>query len=239
MTRLHSTQSPKTPHREVDAKTTTNGSSITKSGQGFKKSVRSQNLLVVGLGNPGSEYDGTRHNIGFAALDAFATANKGVLKSTSKFGADYGAIRIGNKNIGLLKPTTFINNSGKPLKAIMEHFKLQPTDIIVLADDISLDCGDAKIKAKGSHGGHNGHRDIEAVLGSREYTRVRIGVGAPISRGDMVDHVLSSFSSSEQIHMVAAVSECCDIISDWIAQDDLQIVLDKYNIRQQPTSSST
>ena len=233
-TRLCSTRPPSRDLAQVSDPTSSgNGSGSsrsTKSGQGFgKKSTRSHNLLVVGLGNPGSDYDGTRHNVGFAALDAFAVANKGILKSTSKFGADYGAIRIGNKNVGLLKPTTYINNSGKPLKAIMEHFKLQPADILVLADDVSLDCGDVKIKARASHGGHNGHRDIETILGTREYTRVRIGVGAPATRGDLVSHVLSSFSSSEQLHISTAVAACCNIITDWVSQDDLQFVIDKYN----------
>ncbi len=106
----------------------------------------------------------------------------------------------------------------------MEHLKLQPKDILVLADDVSLDCGDVKVKAKASHGGHNGHKDIETVLGTREYARVRIGVGAPSSRGELVNHVLRSFSSSEQINMSSAVAVCCDI-----AQDDLHVVVDKYN----------
>ena len=206
--------------------------------RGFKPPIspRSQNLLIVGLGNPGPDYDGTRHNIGFAALDAFAAMHPGgALKATSKFGADYGAIRVGTKNVGLLKPTTYINNSGKPLLAIMKHFKLSAADILVLADDVALDCGDVKLKERGSHGntpvgsvinisihpsnstaltspsrslfrsniphsldhntiwrhihplegGHNGFRDIETVLGSRDWARVRIGVGKPPDRAGM------------------------------------------------------
>ena len=177
----------------------------------------------------GEEYDGTRHNVGFAALDAFAASYQGVFKSTSKFGADYGAVRIGTKNVGLLKPTTYINNSGKPLKAIMTHFKLSPADILVLADDVALDCGDVRLKGKGSHGGHNGLRDIEAVLGTREYARVHIGVGAPPGgRGGLVEHVLGAFSGGEAAAMSEALAHSCDVCRDWCELDDLQTVLNKY-----------
>jgi len=191
--------------------------------RGFSKPPpRSQNLLIVGLGNPGNEYDGTRHNVGFAALDAFATAYQGVLKSTSKFGADYGAVRIGNKNVGLLKPTTYINNSGKPLKAIMTHFKLTAADILVLADDVGLEVGDVQLKGRGSHGGHNGHRDIEAVLGTREYARVRIGVGAPPGgRGALVEHVLGAFSGGEAGRVEEALARCSELCREWCEVDDL------------------
>jgi aminoacyl-tRNA hydrolase len=138
------------------------GKELSSQGRGFKKTVvtRSKNLLIIGLGNPGSEYDDTRHNVGFRAVDEFAAANKVVMKFTSKFNADYGAFRIGDKNVGLLKPSTYINNSGGPIKKIMENFKLSPKDILIIADDIALECGDLRLREKGSHGGHNGHRGM-------------------------------------------------------------------------------
>jgi Peptidyl-tRNA hydrolase len=100
----------------------------------------------------------TRHNIGFRILDEFAASKKTTMKFSSKFNADYGAVRIGDKNVGLLKPGTYINNSGGPIKKIMENFKLLPKDILIVADDIALDCGVLRLREKGSHGGHNGHR---------------------------------------------------------------------------------
>jgi Peptidyl-tRNA hydrolase len=138
------------------------GKEFGSEGRGFKKTIvtRSKNLLIIGLGNPGSDYDDTRHNVGFRALDEFAAANRVVMKFTSKFNADYGAFRIGDKNVGLLKPSTYINNSGGPIKKIMENFKLSPKDILIIADDIALECGDLRLREKGSHGGHNGHRGI-------------------------------------------------------------------------------
>lgn len=128
--------------------------------KGFKSPIpkRSKNLLIIGLGNPGDDYDSTRHNIGFRVLDEFAASKKVSMKFTSKFNADYAAIRIGDKNIGLLKPGTYINNSGGPIKKIMENFKLTAKDILIIADDIALDCGNLRLREKGSHGGHNGHR---------------------------------------------------------------------------------
>lgn len=128
--------------------------------RGFKRqqTVRSKNLLIIGLGNPGPEYDFTRHNVGFRVLDEFAASRKVSMKFTSKFNADYGAIRIGDKNVGLLKPCTYINNSGGPIRKIMDNFKLSAKDILVIADDIALDCGVLRLREKGSHGGHNGHR---------------------------------------------------------------------------------
>ena len=129
-------------------------------GKGFKThtSMRTKNLLIIGLGNPGTDYDSTRHNIGFRILDEFAASKKTTMKFSSKFNADYGAVRIGDKNVGLLKPGTYINNSGGPIKKIMENFKLLPKDILIVADDIALDCGVLRLREKGSHGGHNGHR---------------------------------------------------------------------------------
>ena len=147
------------------APSNTVGKEVGSQGKGFKKNIftRSKNLLIIGLGNPGSEYDLTRHNIGFRAIDEFAASNKVVMKFTSKFNADYGAFRIGDKNVGLLKPSTYINNSGGPIKKIMENFKLSSKDILIIADDIALDCGDLRLREKGSHGGHNGHRGIRNV----------------------------------------------------------------------------
>ena len=134
-------------------------------GRGFKSPIpkRSKNLLIIGLGNPGSEYDSTRHNVGFRVLDEFAASKKVSMKFTSKFNADYGAFRIGDKNVGLLKPGTYINNSGGPIKKIMENFKLTAKDILIIADDVALDCGGLRLREKGSHGGHNGHRGIQFI----------------------------------------------------------------------------
>ena len=128
--------------------------------KGFKRqqSVRSKNLLIIGLGNPGPEYDFTRHNVGFRVIDEFAASKKVSMKFTSKFNADYGAIRIGDKNVGLLKPCTYINNSGGPIRKIMDNFRLSAKDILIIADDIALECGVLRLREKGSHGGHNGHR---------------------------------------------------------------------------------
>jgi PTH1 family peptidyl-tRNA hydrolase len=198
-------------------------------GKGFKKPAsRGKNLLIIGLGNIGSEYDSTRHNIGFRVLDQFAGIRRVSMKFTSKFNADYGSIQIGNKNVGLLKPGTFINNSGGPIKKIMENFKLTPKDILIIADDIAIDCGAVRLREKGSHGGHNGHRDIEAVLKTKEYSRLRVGISQP-DRKSLVEHVLGEFSASERDLMSVAVSNCIRTIEDWIEEDDSQLVISRCN----------
>jgi hypothetical protein len=129
-------------------------SSASSSGRGFNPSrKRSDNLLIVGLGNPGDEYANSRHNVGFMVLDELAARTKTELKFATKYTAEYGATVIGNKNIGLLKPMSYINNSGKPLTKIMERFNLTASEIIVVCDDIALDFGVLRLREKGSHGG--------------------------------------------------------------------------------------
>ena len=146
------------PEEPQKAEQTLNAEGTRSKGFKRQQKVRSKNLLIIGLGNPGPEYDFTRHNVGFRVIDEYAASKKVSMKFTSKFNADYGAIRIGDKNVGLLKPCTYINNSGGPIRKIMDNFKLSAKDILIIADDIALECGVLRLREKGSHGGHNGHR---------------------------------------------------------------------------------
>ena len=146
--------------------------------------------LIVGLGNPGAQYDGTRHNIGFLCLDALASSAS-IRVNTAKVQALIGDGEISGKHVLLMKPQTYMNLSGDAVKAAADFYKIPAENIIVICDDISFDPGIFRIRMKGSHGGHNGLRSIEACLGSANYVRIKMGVGKkPHPEYDLADWVL-------------------------------------------------
>ena len=150
--------------------------------------------LIVGLGNPGNEYAGTRHNIGFEAVDYIADKYN-IELNRIKFKGVFGEGFINGKKVILLKPTTFMNLSGESIREVVNFYKISNEEIIVLYDDISLEVGRLRIREKGSHGGHNGIKSIIANLGTDVFPRVKIGVGAP--KGNLVSHVLGKFNDDE------------------------------------------
>jgi len=154
--------------------------------------------LIVGLGNPGRDYEHTRHNAGYRALDILAQRlNCKVDKS--KFQGLYGQTNIGGEKVYLLKPLTYMNLSGQSVLRLSAYFHIPPERIIVLFDDISLPPGRLRVRADGSAGGHNGIKSIIAQLGSQDFPRVKIGVGAkPNAERDLADWVLSPFSAQEE-----------------------------------------
>ncbi len=166
--------------------------------------------LIVGLGNPGKDYAHTRHNAGFRALDLLS-AKLGCKVDKSKFQGLYGQTGYAGKKLCLLKPLTFMNLSGKSVLQLSAYYKIPPQRIIVLFDDISLDPGRLRVRGDGSAGGHNGIKSIIAELGSQDFPRVKIGVGAkPHEQQDLADWVLSGFSASEEKALVSALSRAVD-----------------------------
>ena len=153
--------------------------------------------MIVGLGNPGSQYHHTRHNIGFRAIDRLAEKYQITLKP-GKFDSTQGRGKIGNLSILLAKPTQFMNRSGPPVVRLSQFHKIEPPQILVVHDDIDLAFGRLKIMTKGGSGGHNGIRSLMEAFGSGDFPRLRIGVGRPANRETVTGHVLGSFSSSEQ-----------------------------------------
>lgn len=154
--------------------------------------------LIVGLGNPGKDYDRTRHNCGFRAIDILAQ-NLGCKIDRAKFQGLYGQIITDGKKLYLLKPQTYMNLSGRSVLQMSAYFSIPPQRIIVLFDDISLEPGRLRVRANGSAGGHNGIKSIIAELGSQDFPRVKIGVGSkPHPDQDLADWVLSTFSASEE-----------------------------------------
>lgn len=170
----------------------------------------SETWLIVGLGNPGREYEKARHNAGFRALDILAE-KLGCKVDKAKFQGLYGQVTYKDKKLLLLKPQTFMNLSGRSVLQLSAFFHIPPQNIIVLFDDISLAPGALRIRKDGSAGGHNGIKSIIAELGSQDFPRVKIGVGAkPHPDFDLADWVLSAFSAQEEKALQPALERAAD-----------------------------
>jgi len=151
--------------------------------------------LVVGLGNIGSEYENTRHNIGFMILDAFANASNFVFEP-NKLG-DATNVKFKGRTIILVKPSTFMNLSGKAVNYYLQKEKIKPENLLIITDDLALPMGTLRLKGKGSDGGHNGLKNIIETLGHSNFARLRFGVGNNFSKGNQINHVLGKFSEEE------------------------------------------
>ena len=171
---------------------------------------KSENWLIVGLGNPGNQYERTRHNAGFRAIDELAKS-LGCKIDKSKFQGLYGQTTYNGKKLFLLKPQTFMNLSGQSVLQLSSYFHIPPQRIIVIFDDISLPPGRLRVRSDGSAGGHNGIKSIIAQLGSQDFPRVKVGVGAkPNPEFDLADWVLSTFSASEEKALAVALGNAAD-----------------------------
>lgn len=171
--------------------------------------------VVVGLGNPGSRYQGTRHNVGFAVIDALAQG-PGAGRFGSRFQAQTCEMTERPEKVLLVKPETYMNLSGRCVRQVIDFYQLPLTDLLVICDDFALPLGKLRIRAKGTHGGHNGLRDIQNHLGTTEYGRLRIGVDAP--RDEAVEHVLGRFKPSEQAVIADAISLASQAVIVWVHQ---------------------
>lgn len=163
--------------------------------------------LIVGLGNPGSEYEHTRHNIGFDFIDELAKLWKTSLKEEKKF---FGQVARVNLNVGevwLLKPLTFMNKSGTAVQALAKFYKILPEDILIIHDELDIPCGQVRFKKGGSNGGHNGLKDIQAWLGTAEFYRLRIGIGHPGDRNLVIRYVLHKPQAQEQSLITEAMQK--------------------------------
>ncbi|MDE6124251.1 MAG: aminoacyl-tRNA hydrolase [Eubacterium sp.] len=162
-------------------------------------------FIIAGLGNPGAKYEMTRHNAGFLAVDLFAI-NEGVSIKKLKFHSLVCDVKIGGKKCLLMKPQTFMNNSGDAIGEASRFYKIPPENVIIISDDISLDVGKIRIKRKGSAGGHNGLKSIIAQLGSENFPRIKVGVGKkPSADYDLVDWVLGRFPKALEADLKMAL----------------------------------
>lgn len=182
--------------------------------------------LIVGLGNPGKEYDGTRHNIGFMVIDNFAKALNIKIDSKKK-GASYGQTIIDGEKIFLLKPQHYINLSGEVVAEFINFYKIDIADILIVNDDLDLPLGVFKLKSRGSSAGHNGLKSIEAYLGTNEYKRLKIGI-SNMKEINTKDYVLGSFSTREKEIVDVTIEKSKDILLDFIKLDFMSL-MNKYN----------
>ena len=174
--------------------------------------------LVVGLGNPGRQYEATRHNMGFDTIDYLVEEYK-VPQGGVKFNAMYGKTVIGGEKVILMKPLSFRNLSGGPLSDMVNYFKIDPgTELIVIYDDIDLDPGQLRIRKQGSAGGHNGIKDIIRQLGTEKFLRIKVGVGAKPKGWDLADYVLGRFSTEDRKIVDEAIARAGKAVDIMISQ---------------------
>lgn len=186
--------------------------------------------LIAGLGNPGRQYEGTRHNMGFDVIDCLIEKH-GIPQSGVKFNAMFGKGIIGGERVVLMKPLSFMNLSGGPVQETANYFKIDPeTEIIVIYDDIDLEPGQLRIRKKGSAGGHNGIKDIIRRLGTDNFLRIKVGVGAKPKDWDLADHVLGRFADSERKLVDEAIVRAADAV-EMILANGADAAMNRYNVK--------
>ena len=172
----------------------------------------SQIRLIVGLGNPGREYETTRHNVGFWWLDEFARRENVSFRSEAKFHGLAARAQLSACEVALLKPQTFMNLSGRAVGAMAQFYKILPAEILVVHDELDLQPGIARLKMGGSHGGHNGLKDIIAQLGTKDFWRLRLGIGHPGDRAEVVNYVLNDPRCEERELIEEAMQQSLHVV---------------------------
>ncbi len=182
--------------------------------------------VIVGLGNPGAKYQGTRHNVGFDVIDYLAASPRAG-RFQARFQAQVAELHEDVEKLLLVKPETFMNLSGHSVRHVLDFFHLPLTDLLVVADDINLPLGKLRARGKGTHGGHNGLRDIQNHLGTTEYARLRIGVDAP-REDETIDHVLGRFRPAERKVIEDAVARSAQAVMVW-SQQGVEVCMNQFN----------
>lgn len=192
--------------------------------------------LVLGLGNPGAQYAGTRHNVGFLVIDAVATEERVVLDRTG-FQACFGQLTVGEDRVYLAKPQTFMNLSGRTVRAISKYHRIAVHDIVVVYDDMDLPTGHVRLRARGSSGGHRGMQSVIEELGSSDFPRIRVGIGRPPAGWEGVDWVLSPFGPQEKLEMAAAVSRAAQAVGVAM-REGFSVAMNLFNSRHSMVDES-
>ncbi len=185
-------------------------------------------FIIAGLGNPTDRYAGTRHNVGFRVIDELAKRNN-IPLNNKKFNAVCGSGVIGGSKVLLLKPQTYMNNSGESIRAAVDFYKTDTdTELLIIYDDISLDVGQLRIRAKGSAGGHNGIKSIIAHIGSQVFARIKVGVGEKPAGFDLADYVLSVFPESEKEAIQEGIENAAKAAEIFL-NEGIETAMNQYN----------
>lgn len=185
--------------------------------------------LIVGLGNPEPEYANTRHNMGFDSINKIARELNIDLKKT-RFNAILGEGVVEGKKVFLVKPQTFMNNSGESVEAFVSFYKIPMENILVIYDDMDTEVGKIRVRAKGGAGSHNGMKSIINELNSEEFARIRVGIGKPKNEFDRIDYVIGRVSKEEQLKLQKGVDSARDAVIYWI-ENGIDNTMNKYNIK--------
>lgn len=185
--------------------------------------------MIVGLGNPGSKYHETRHNVGFMLVDRLAKRENATFSHDNIFQADIANTFIDGQKVYFVKPTTFMNESGKAVHALLAYYGLDERDLLVVYDDLDMVAGKIRFRQKGSAGGHNGIKSIIAHLKTQDFDRIKIGVGRPKPGKTVVHHVLSKFDEEDRIEIDKALDKLDNAVNFYLQEKDLEKVMRKFN----------
>jgi PTH1 family peptidyl-tRNA hydrolase len=178
--------------------------------------------LVVGLGNPGNRYVMSRHNLGFMVVDALARSAGVAFRKETRFGGDLAKVQIDGHSAYLLKPTTYMNNSGSAVRKVVDYYKLDPQQVLVVVDDVAIPFLAMRLREKGSAGGHNGLKSIQQHLGTQEYPRLRLGIGE--GGKELSDYVLDDFSAKERQQLPEAIVSAVVIVQQLLAEPIVDVM---------------
>ena len=184
--------------------------------------------LVFGLGNPGNKYKNTKHNIGFMAVDEIAQ-NFGLTFNQTKFKSLYAEGHIGDEKVFLIKPQTFMNLSGESIQPWVDYYDLTGKDIVIIYDDMDLPVGKIRLRVQGSAGGHNGIKSIIGQLGTKEFNRIRVGIGRPMSGQSVISHVLSQFPAKQTEKINKSLIKVESAVYYWINSHTFQETMNGFN----------
>jgi PTH1 family peptidyl-tRNA hydrolase len=186
--------------------------------------------LIIGLGNPGCSYEKTRHNVGFRAVRHFAERHRMGMRREERMMAEIGRGKIGDAKVGLILPLTYMNSSGEAVRASMKVFKVPLSQLVVVVDDVALPLGTLRLRAEGSHGGHNGLKSVESHVESDKYPRLRMGVGSS-TKSSLADYVLGKFEPAEESLLPEIFERTADVLDCWL-KEGIQAAMTKANRKE-------